>query len=54
MAGLCGARVAAERFDRVVIIDRDPLPANADARPHVPQGRQPHLLLVSGARLLEG
>src|SRR3712207_5574397 len=54
MAGLCAARVAAERFDRVVVVDRDELPAAAEARPHVPQGRQPHLLLVAGARVLEG
>src|SRR3712207_1766410 len=54
MAGLCAARVAAERFDRVVLVDRDALPAGAEARPHVPQGRQPHLLLVAGVRLLEG
>jgi 2-polyprenyl-6-methoxyphenol hydroxylase-like FAD-dependent oxidoreductase len=53
MAGLCAARVAAERFDRVVVLDRDPLPQGADDRPHVPQGRQPHLLLPAGARLLE-
>jgi 2-polyprenyl-6-methoxyphenol hydroxylase-like FAD-dependent oxidoreductase len=54
MAGLCAARVAAERFDHVIVVDRDALPEAAAARPHVPQGRQPHLLLVSGARLLEG
>ncbi len=53
MAGLCAARVAAERFDRVVVLDRDHLPATAEARPQVPQGRQPHLLLVAGTRLLE-
>jgi 2-polyprenyl-6-methoxyphenol hydroxylase-like FAD-dependent oxidoreductase len=54
MAGLCAARVAAERFDHVTVVDRDALPEEAAARPHVPQGRQPHLLLVAGARLLEG
>src|SRR3712207_9112630 len=54
MAGLCAARVAAERFDRVVVLDRDHLPATAEARPQVPQGRQPHLLLVAGARPLPG
>ena len=54
MAGLCAARVAAERFDSVTVVDGDALPGAAAARPHVPQGRQPHLLLVAGARLLEG
>jgi 2-polyprenyl-6-methoxyphenol hydroxylase-like FAD-dependent oxidoreductase len=53
MAGLCAARVGAERFDRVVVLDRDRLPQGAEHRPHVPQGRQPHLLLPAGARLLE-
>jgi flavin-dependent dehydrogenase len=53
MAGLCAARVAAVRFDRVVVLDLDTLPATAVSRPHVPQDRQPHLLLVAGARLLE-
>ncbi|WP_409331576.1 FAD-dependent oxidoreductase [Trujillonella humicola] len=53
MAGLCAARVAAERFDRVVVLDRDGLPAGPDPRGRVPQGRHPHLLLVSGARILD-
>ncbi len=54
MAGLCAARVLADRFERVVIVDRDELPDGAQARGQVPQGRHPHLLLVAGARLLEG
>ncbi|WP_137994195.1 FAD-dependent oxidoreductase [Streptomyces vilmorinianum] len=54
MAGLCAARVLSERFDQVVVIDRDPLPDEPRRRPHVPQGRQPHLLLYAGAELLEG
>jgi flavin-dependent dehydrogenase len=54
MAGLCAARVAADRFDRVLLLDRDALPGTPESRPHVPQGRQPHLLLVAGARVLEG
>jgi 2-polyprenyl-6-methoxyphenol hydroxylase-like FAD-dependent oxidoreductase len=54
MAGLCAARVAAERFDHVVVLDRDTLPPEPTPRAQVPQGRQPHLLLPAGARLLEG
>ncbi|HWC12369.1 MAG TPA: FAD-dependent monooxygenase [Acidimicrobiales bacterium] len=54
MAGLCAARVLADRFERVVVLDRDELPQGAEARGQVPQGRHPHLLLVAGARLLEG
>jgi 2-polyprenyl-6-methoxyphenol hydroxylase-like FAD-dependent oxidoreductase len=53
MAGLCAARVLADRFDEVLVLDRDELPGEVRARPHVPQGRHPHLLLNAGARLLE-
>jgi 2-polyprenyl-6-methoxyphenol hydroxylase-like FAD-dependent oxidoreductase len=52
MAGLCAARVLSERFGEVVVVDRDELPAAADHRRNVPQGRHAHLLLVSGARIL--
>lgn len=53
MAGLGAARVLSERFDEVVVLDRDTLPSAPAPRGQVPQGRHPHLLLVSGARLLE-
>lgn len=53
MAGLCAARVLADRFDRVVVLDRDRLPEGPEPRRFVPQGRHPHLLMVAGARLLE-
>lgn len=51
MAGLCAARVLSERVDEVVVLDRDTLPDGAESRGQVLQGRQPHLLLVTGARL---
>jgi len=54
MAGLCAARVLADRFAAVVVIDRDVLPPGPEPRRLVPQGRHPHLLLSAGARLLEG
>ncbi|MGW7438407.1 FAD-dependent oxidoreductase [Streptomyces sp. NPDC054849] len=54
MAGLCAARVLSDRFDEVVVIDRDILPDEVRWRAQVPQGRQPHLLLYAGAQLLEG
>ena len=54
MAGLCAARVLADRFDRVLVIDRDELPGSIAPRRLVPQGRHPHLLHAAGARLLEG
>ena len=54
MAGLCAARVLADRFDHVTVVDRDTLPDAPTWRSQVPQGRHPHLLLARGARLLEG
>jgi 2-polyprenyl-6-methoxyphenol hydroxylase-like FAD-dependent oxidoreductase len=54
MSGLCAARVLADRFDRVTVVDRDTLPPSPTWRRQVPQGRHPHLLLAAGARLLEG
>lgn len=53
IAGLCAARVLADRFDRVIVIDRDDLPATPEWRKQVPQGRHVHLLLVAGAQRLE-
>ncbi len=54
MAGLCAARVLAEHFADVLVLDRDDLSGGAVPRTRVPQGRQPHLLLNAGVRLLEG
>ena len=53
MAGLCAARVLADRFTRVVVLDRDVLTEDPTPRRLVPQGRHPHLLLTAGARLLD-
>jgi 2-polyprenyl-6-methoxyphenol hydroxylase-like FAD-dependent oxidoreductase len=53
MAGLCAARVLTDRFERVVVLERDALPDGPRPRRLVPQGRHPHLLLVAGARLLD-
>jgi 2-polyprenyl-6-methoxyphenol hydroxylase-like FAD-dependent oxidoreductase len=54
MGGLCAARVLADRFDQVVVLDRDDLPDEPEARRLVPQGQHPHLLLKAGQRLLDG
>jgi 2-polyprenyl-6-methoxyphenol hydroxylase-like FAD-dependent oxidoreductase len=54
MAGLCAARVLSERFDHVLLVDRDTLPDGSEPRARVPQGRHPHLLLTAGVRLLDG
>jgi 2-polyprenyl-6-methoxyphenol hydroxylase-like FAD-dependent oxidoreductase len=52
MAGLSAARVLADRFGSVTVLDRDDLPADAVPRRGVPQGRHGHVLLVSGLRAL--
>ena len=49
MAGLATARVLADRFDEVTVLDRDQLPDVVEARRGVPQGRQAHALLAGGA-----
>ena len=54
MAGLCAARVLAERFEQVLVVDRDNLPEEAEWRGQVPQGRHQHVLLPAGARILDG
>src|SRR5271166_2397035 len=42
MAGLLAARVLSERFERVVVIERDVLPPPGEHRRGVPHGRQLH------------
>jgi flavin-dependent dehydrogenase len=53
LSGLSAARVLADYFDEVIILDRDQLPDDAIARPGVPQGKQPHGLLGGGLKALE-
>lgn len=53
MAGLLAARVLAESFDEVTVVERDRLPAGCAHRRGVPQGRHVHALLPSGRRVLE-
>ena len=52
MAGLLAARVLAEHFERVTIIERDELIDDAQPRKGVPQGRHVHGLLAGGAAIL--
>ena len=44
MAGLLAARVLSDHFERVTIIERDPL-EGLEARKGVPQGQQTHAIL---------
>lgn len=53
MSGLLAARVLADRFAQVTVLDRDLLPDPAQARKGVPQGRHPHVLLCRGRKILE-
>ena len=53
LGGLSAARVLADYFDEVIILDRDELPDDAAPRPSVPQGKHPHRLLVGGLKALE-
>ena len=52
MAGLLAARVLADHFSEVVLIERDQLPEGAENRRAVPQGRHLHSLLGRGDEIL--
>ena len=52
IAGLLSARVLSDYFNRVIILDRDELPAIPQARRGVPQSVQPHVLFAKGYRIL--
>lgn len=52
IAGLCAARTLADRFEQVLVLDRDELPDAAVPRRGVTQGGHGHVLLVSGQRAL--
>ena len=52
MAGLLAARVLADHYERVTIIERDRLPVRAENRRGVPQGRHVHGLLPSGSNVV--
>lgn len=53
IAGLCAARVLADAFRDVVIIERDPLPDDPIARDGAPQTSHPHAMLEAGRATLE-
>ncbi len=54
MAGLLATRVLADAYQRVTVIERDPLPEKAETRRGVPQGRHAHLLVPGGTQILHG
>jgi 2-polyprenyl-6-methoxyphenol hydroxylase-like FAD-dependent oxidoreductase len=53
MGGLLAARVLADAYQRVTVVDRDLLPEHAADRQGVPQGRHAHGLLARGAQILD-
>ncbi len=53
IAGMWAARVLADHFDTVVILERDRLPEAAAFRAGTPQARQYHLLLLRGLQLMD-
>jgi 2-polyprenyl-6-methoxyphenol hydroxylase-like FAD-dependent oxidoreductase len=52
MGGLTAARVLADHFEHVLVLERDALPADPLDRHGVPQGRHVHALLAGGQRAL--
>jgi 2-polyprenyl-6-methoxyphenol hydroxylase-like FAD-dependent oxidoreductase len=52
IAGLSAARVLSERFDEVVVCERDELSDAPAGRRGVPQGRHVHALLMAGVQRL--
>jgi 2-polyprenyl-6-methoxyphenol hydroxylase-like FAD-dependent oxidoreductase len=53
MSGLFTARVLADHFSHVTVLERDDLPVAAQHRRGVPQGRHGHTLLVRGLAIAE-
>jgi flavin-dependent dehydrogenase len=53
MAGLLAARVLADHFERVTLVERDHLPDTPEYRVGVPQARHAHVLLTRGQVILE-
>jgi 2-polyprenyl-6-methoxyphenol hydroxylase-like FAD-dependent oxidoreductase len=53
MAGLLAARVLADAYAAVTVVDRDALPVTSRPRRGVPQDRHGHVLLARGQQALE-
>ncbi|MEI5102663.1 FAD-dependent monooxygenase [Streptomyces sp. PmtG] len=52
-AGLVTARVLADHFADVLVLERDPVRTDTGVHPHVPQGYHAHALLARGGDALE-
>jgi flavin-dependent dehydrogenase len=53
LAGMLAARVLADHFDGVTLLERDRFPESPAARNGLPHGRHAHGLLERGRRVLE-
>lgn len=53
IVGMLAARVLANHFERVTIVERDPLPEGPEWRASVPQAHHVHALLGRGAMMME-
>jgi len=53
IGGMLAARVLADHFDRVTVIERDQLPDGTENRPGVPQARHLHFLFKRGLMAVE-
>ncbi len=52
IGGMCAARVLADHFERITLLERDELPRDAAHRKGVPQSRHPHAMLDRGRKEL--
>lgn len=52
MSGLLAARILADFYAKVTVVERDELPDRPSNRRGVPQGRHPHVLLARGTQTL--
>src|SRR5215212_5197971 len=53
MAGLWAARVLANHFEQVTLVERDHFPDGPEHRKGVPQARHLHILLIRGLNILK-
>lgn len=53
MAGMLAARVLADHYDQVTLVERDHFPPGSESRPGVPQGRHLHFLLKRGLMVMD-
>jgi flavin-dependent dehydrogenase len=53
MGGLLAARVLADAYSSVIVVERDELPHAVSQRSGVPQGHHLHMMLSSGLKIIE-